>query len=212
MDVSDLPGGALAGGHGEVTQHMVFDGPTFYMRSPAFAAMLPSGTSWLKFDLAKAGTSAGIDLASLTQGASQDPTQTLQYLKAAGGDVKRVGTESVRGASTTQYRATIDFSKVPDTAPADQRAAIRASIEQTIELSGARKVPIDVWVGDDGLARRIVTSYGSNLAGQHATIKQRVEIYDFGATVDVKIPPAGETTDFGELGDRLQSGVTGSFG
>jgi hypothetical protein len=213
MGVSELPGGgALDGGGGKVEQHMIFDGITFYMRSPAFAPILPSGKKWLKFDLASAGKSAGIDLSSLTQGANQDPTQTLQYLKAAGGNVKRVGTETVRGTSTTHYTATVDFEKVPDTAPADERAAMRRSIQQIIKLSGTKTVPIDVWVGDDGIARRIVSSYGSNVGGEHATVKQRIEMYDFGTKIDVKIPPDDETVDFSQLGDLLQGAGSGTFG
>jgi hypothetical protein len=211
MDVSNLPGGgALDGGGGAVQQHMVFDGSTFYMRSPAFDAVLPSGKRWLKFDLARAGKEIGVDFSTLMQGANSDPTQTLQYLKAAGGDVKRVGTETVRGTSTTHYRTTVDFEKVPDGAPAGERAAMRKSIQQIIKLSGTKTVPIDVWVGDDGIARRIVSSYGSNIGGERTTIKQRIEMYDFGAKIDVKIPPDDETFDFSQLGELLQGAGSGS--
>lgn len=207
----DVPGGgALGGGGGAVQQHMVFDGFTFYMRSPAFDAVLPSGKKWLKFDLAKAGKEIGVDLSTLTQGANSDPTQTLQYLKAAGGSVKRVGTETVRGTSTTHYKATVDFEKVPDTVPADERAAMRKSIQQIIKLSGTKTVPIDVWVGDDGIARRIVSSYGSNVGGERTTVEQRIEMYDFGAKIDVKVPPDDETFDFSQLGDLLQGAGSGS--
>jgi len=174
--------------------------------------VLPSGKKWLKFDLAKAGKEIGVDFSTLTQGANQDPTQTLQYLKAAGGSVTRVGTETVRGTSTTHYKATVDFEKVPDTAPADERAAMRKSIQQIIKLSGTKTVPIEVWVGDDGIARRIVSSYGSNVGGERTTVKQRIEMYDFGAKIDVKIPPGSETFDFSQLGDLLQGAGSGTFG
>jgi hypothetical protein len=213
MDVSNLQGAdALGGAGGKVEQHMIFDGFTFYMNSGAFGAMLPGAKKWLKLDLAETGKDLGIDLSSLTQGAGQDPTQTLQYLKAAGGDITKVGTESVRGTSTTHYKATVDFAKVPDTAPPDQRAEMRKSIDQIIKLSGTKTVPVDVWVGDDGLARRIVTDYGSNVGGQHTQIKQRIEMFDFGTKVDVKIPPASEVMDFSELGDLLQGAGGGTFG
>jgi hypothetical protein len=208
---------SLAGGGEAVQQRMIFDGLTFYLSSPMFEQILPGGKRWLKIDLAAAGKQAGVDVGALMgQGASQDPTQVLTYLKAASGDITRVGTETVRGVATTHYTATIDFRKVPDSAPADQRAAVRRSIEQLIKLAGSSRAPIEVWIDEDGLARRVVTTTTTGTAAQRIKLRQRIELYDFGTKVDVKIPPAGAVVDFGDLGDLggLSPGAgtgTGSF-
>ena len=197
MDTSSLAGGGEA-----VQQRMIFDGTTFYMRSPLFEHILPAGKRWLRIDLATIGKQAGFDLGALVNSsASQDPTQMLAYLKAASGDVKRVGSETVRGVETTHYKATIDFRKVPDSAPKDQRAAVRRSIEQLIELSGTSTAPIEVWIGEDDLARRIVTTTTAGTAAQRIKLRQRIELYDFGTKVDVAIPPASAVLDMGDLGD-----------
>ena len=210
MDLSSLGGGGVPGG-GTVTQRMIFDGLTFYMRSEISEQFLPAGKRWLKIDLDAVGKQMGLDIGALTgQGASQDPTQVLAYLKAASGDVTRVGTETVRGVATTHYKATIDFRKVPDSAPADQRAAVRRSIEQLIELSGASTAPIEVWIDEAGLARRIVSTTTTGTQAQRMKLRQRIELFDFGTKVDVKLPPAGAVLDASDLGDLSQGGGTGS--
>lgn len=206
MDLSSLPGaGALGGGASK--QHIILDGLTIYMSFPALTSDLPSGKKWLKLDLQKVGKEAGFDLSSLMQGGSQDPTQSLQYLKAASGDVTKVGTESVRGEPTTHYKATIDFNKVPDAFPAGQRAAMRRSIKQIIRLAGTSTAPMEVWIGDDGVVRRMADTITTKIAGERATIRQRIELYDFGTKVDVKIPPARESVDLGRLGAGLGTGL-----
>ena len=204
MDLSSVPGAGALGGASE--QRMIFDGLTFYMTVPALTHSLPGARKWLKIDVAKLGKTAGIDLGSLMQGASQDPTQALQYLKAAAGDVTKVGTETVRGEPTTHYKATIDFDKVPAAYPADQRAAVRRSLKQIVRLSGTSSVPMEVWVGDDGLARRLAYTVRSDFGGERATIRQRIEFYDFGTKVDVKVPSARESVDITKLGGALGAG------
>jgi hypothetical protein len=49
-----------------------------------------------------------IDLGAFSQGAGQDPTQTLQCLKAACGTITRVGRQPVREEPTTHYKAAVD--------------------------------------------------------------------------------------------------------
>ena len=93
-------------------QHMIIDGLNVYMSSPLFAKSFPPGKKWLKLDLGELGKQAGVNMAALMQsGGGQDPTQSLQYLKGAGGDMVKVG-ESVRGEPTTHYKATVDFNRV----------------------------------------------------------------------------------------------------
>jgi hypothetical protein len=211
MDVASLGGGDVPGG-GALKQRMIFDGLTFYMSSPMLRPLLPSGKRWLKIDLDTLGKQAGLDLGALmSQGGGQDPTQVLAYLKAASGDVERVGTDTVRGVATTHYKATIDFRKVPDSAPAGERAAVRRSMEQLIDVSGTSTAPIEVWIGQDGLARRIVTTTTTGTAAQRIKLRQRIELYDFGTKVDVKPPPASAVLDAGDFGGLPPGAAPGSL-
>ena len=99
-------------------QHIIIDGLTMYMSSPLLAKGFPPGKKWLKLDLGELGKQAGVDMAALLQsGGGQDPTQSLQYLNAASGDIVKVGEESVRGEPTTHYKGTVDFNRVARSVP-----------------------------------------------------------------------------------------------
>ena len=179
---------------------VVFERLTIYMRSAAFAAILPGAKRWLKLDVEKAGKTAGIDLGALAQ-QGQDPTQTLRYLKAASGAVERVGEEDVRGVKTTGYKATIDLRRYPELVPAKDRAPARAAIEQVIELLGTDKAPVEVWIGEDGIVRRLKQKVSAPIppGRERSTIEQQVDFFDFGTPVDVRLPPADEVQDATDL-------------
>jgi hypothetical protein len=202
MDLSSLKAvGAI--GRAASTQHVIIDGSTMYMSSPLFAGGLPGRKQWLKVDLAKLGKLADVDVGSLMQSGSQDPTQMLRFLKGASGDVTKLGTETVRGEPTTHYKATIDFAKIPDTVPADQRAAVRSAMRELVRLGGSKTMPVEVWIGDDGLARRVATHMTITIEEQRTKLSQRMEFYDFGTKVAIAIPRASETFDASELGREL---------
>jgi hypothetical protein len=203
MDLSSLEGAGMLGGTASNKQHVIIDGSTMYMSSPLFAAGLPGGKKWLKLDLAKFGGQAGLDLGSLMQSASQDPTQMLRFLKGASGDITKLGTETVRGQPTTRYRATIDFTKIPDTVPASERAAVRSAMRELVRLGGSRTMPVEVWIGDDGVARRVATDMTMTIEGRRMKLAQRIEYYDFGSKVVIDVPRASETFDAAELGRAL---------
>jgi hypothetical protein len=190
MDLSGLgAGGAFGSGKLEV----VFDRLVVYLRFPPEVVQgLPGALAWLKVDLAKLGAQQGIDFEQLLQFNQSDPTEALAYLRAAGSDFRELGSEEVRSVGTTRYRGTIDLHKVAAQAPAQARK----SYERVIELSGQSTLPMDVWIDDEGLARRI--RFEQQLPNG-AALKMTVELYDFGADVDVEVPPADQVTDLTEL-------------
>ena len=187
-------GSGLPASARDATQQLIIDGLRIYVRSPLLASLLPSGVKWLKIDAAKVGRAAGIDLAVLAQSA-QDPSQSMQVLEAVSGDVKKVGDEQVRGVDTTHYRATVDLRKYPSVVPEASRAAAEVSVEKTIQLTGTRRIPVDVWIDGDDLVRR----FEQKLAAQGMPITQRIELYDFGTKVDVEPPPAREVKDLSDI-------------
>ncbi len=157
----------------------ILDGTTMYAQSPMFSSQLPTGKSWMKIDLKKAGDSS-MNFSSLS---SQSPTQLLQQLEAAG-SVKSLGTESIDGVDTTHYQVTnLDFAKLPHGAKLDA-------------LAHPSFGPIDVWIGNsDGYVRRESLSFTYSVAGQSGSMKARVDLSKFGEPVDVTIPPSSEVFD-----------------
>ena len=129
----------------------------------------------------------------------------MQVLEVVSGDVKKLGDEQVRGVDATHYRATDDLRKLPSVVPEATRAAAKATVDKTIQLTGTRMIPVDVWIDGDNLVRRLE----QKLAAQGMPITQRIELYDFGTKVDVEPPPAREVKD---LSDVAAAGLAGSNG
>jgi hypothetical protein len=181
------------------TMDAVFLNRIIYLHFPAaIAGKIPGGKSWVKLDLDKAARQQGIDLGALqSTSTNNDPAQQLAQLRGAG-DVKKVGTETIRGTKTTHYKATIDLRKAADRAPADQRAAAKRSVEQIIKLTGSSTVPTEVWLDKQGRARRM--SFTMKAQGQ--SLRETMDLYDFGTREAIKAPPASDTQDITELAGK----------
>jgi hypothetical protein len=184
---------------------MIIDKLVVYMRFPFLAQLLPSGADWIKIDAEALSEAAGVDLGSFSQLGQTDPSQSLQYLRAVSGDVEEVGTEEVRGVETTHYKATVDLEKVPDVLPEDQREAMRKSIDALVKQAGTNEIPVEVWVDEDGLVRRMRQDFSFDAEGGQgkADFTVDIEMYDFGVEVDVEPPPEEDTVDITKLGAGL---------
>ena len=67
--------------------------------------------------------------------------------------------------------------------------------------TGSSTVPVDIWVGEDGLVRRLTQRLRLNVQGGPSAIEQRFELYDFGAKVEVVVPDADDVADLTDLLD-----------
>jgi hypothetical protein len=191
LDMSNLSGaGAVVpGGKAE----LVFDQLVYYMKLPEGSGLpLPPGKEWLKLDLQKLSQSQGLDLEQLAQLNQSDPSQALDFLRGASEDFERVGTEDVRGVTTTHYKGTIDLTKVSENAPPE----IAEQYRKLAELGPSTKVPMEVWIGDDDLVRRIRFEQALD---ENSTMTMEEEFYDFGADVDVTPPPDDQVVDLTAL-------------
>ncbi len=193
--------GAPPAGPGEMT--VIQDGTVVYVTGSQLSRFLPGDARWLKMDLDAIGRGSGIDVAALSQLGQSDPAQTLHYLRGVSGDVDELGTEEVRGVKTTRYRATIDLEKAAARAPEAVRARVKESIRLIKEQLGNIKIPTQVWIDDDGLPRRIRTTYayGQPADKRSSPLTQTftMELFDFGVPVDVEAPPPGKVTDLAKL-------------
>jgi hypothetical protein len=187
---------------------MVFAGLVIYERLPSeLASQLPGGKAWIKLDLEALGSMTGVDLGSLADASSSDPTQALQFLEGASGEVTKVGTDTIRGDATTHYRATLDLEKAAEGLSADARTAY----EQAVKGLGTTTLPADVWIDTEGRLRRMEyaldeSAFGASAApGALDTVRFAMELYDFGVPVSVETPDPSEVTDLSELLGGLAS-------
>jgi hypothetical protein len=168
-----------------------------YVKSGLAAAYLPGGKQWVELNVSKLGKSKGLDVGQLLSGSQIQPGDLLSMLKAEGAKVDTVGTATVDGAATTHYRVTIDVAK-----------AVQASGVPSALLGGAAKqlptIPANVWIGKDGLVRRVELSYG--VAQTRAAMK--MDLYDYGAHVTIAAPPSGSVFDATQL---AESGIGSGF-
>ncbi len=182
----------------DMSERMV--GTTIYMHSPLFSGA--TGKPWIKLDLQKIGKAEGLDMSAAMSGGGSDPTQMLEYLNAASDSIDRVGTEDVRGTSTTtHYHVVVDLLKIANAVPAAKHVAVRRTLQREVDLIGTRTMPIDVWIDSQGLVRREHVQL--SMRPQNATVpvgmEMTIDFFDFGAPVHVVPPPARQVADFSDL-------------
>lgn len=169
--------GAL--GKGQV----VMIGNTLYLTlPPSVRKRAAAGKRWEVGDLAKAAKVRGSDLSQFAP--STAPGSMLEQLRAVG-DVRRVGTDTVRGVPTTHFHATVDLHKAAALLPPARRAQIQPQIDLLLLQAGQSTVPVDAWLdGQKRLRRESVTL--ANLG------TMRLDLYDFGKPRRVVAPPADQ--------------------
>lgn len=169
---------------------------SLFVLLPEQAAPLLAGKKWVKLDLDQA-KSASPDPFNLY---AFDPKQLVTAVTAVThGTV--VGPEQVRGAATTHFTGTLDPSAVTSSGVDSTFAA------QFAKATKGAATPVDVWLDDTGLVRKMSIQLpppGAALTAGSNPIAS-VELYDFG-TADVSFtqPPAAEVAGLDDL-----SGLSG---
>ncbi len=177
---------------------MILNGSDLYLRMPFLKSLVPQLKPWLKLNLRRASPQ-GLDFSAFLQlGQGGDPTQLIQYLRGAT-EVKRKGKEDVRGVETTHYEMTVDLEQVAKTAPPAQRARLRAATQRLIQITGQRKIPVELWVDEGGLVRRLEQKQTFPIQGRKSEMTTRMELYDFGIPVDAAAPASSQVSDVSQL-------------
>jgi predicted small lipoprotein YifL len=196
FDVGDLLRGSGLPASANERWTILTQGPVLYMHAPTLAQQLPGGQEWLKVNVEALAKSRRIDLGQFRQLTQSDPAQMLAYLRAAGGKIEKVGEEKVRGVDTTHYKAEVDLDKVAGQAPPSLRQAFRTSIQSLERGLGTHTIPVDVWVDENDLVRRLEEHLPVAGGGK---IDFAVDFFDFGTPVSVTPPPAAQTLDLGTV-------------
>jgi hypothetical protein len=183
-------------------------GLTVYMKVPAEAASDFDNKPWFKVDVAALMRQAGmdVDIGSLLQGQSNDPTQGLGMIRGADNVVK-IDEGDIRGVHTTHYRLDVNIDKAIAEAPTPEA---KDAMQRLTNLYTVRTFPVEVWLDDQGRVRQYQESLsagvirlpaglqtqGDPLAG-HVTVTY--DLYDFGRPVDVQLPPADQVANINEM-------------
>jgi hypothetical protein len=182
----------------------VIDKPYIYVRTPSGSdSDITHGKPWLRLDLSTFSQSLG---GGSFSGGSSNPTEVLSYLRAAG-TVSRVGDEQVRGVDSTRYHAAIDLSRFGAAVPRAQRAAARRAGKLLERITGAKTLPMDVWVGN-GRITRISFSLSTCTPKGRVNESLSMDLYAYGPQPAVTPPSADQATDVdAQVKAQVQQGL-----
>jgi hypothetical protein len=169
---------------------------------PALASRIPGGKQWIKLDVSKLGKSAGIDLNQLMSGSQLQPSDLLSMLKSENAQIRKVGQATVDGTATTHYHVVLNMA---------QALKVRGLSSPMLAAVAAQMptLPEDVWIGKDGLVRRIKFSIATHEQGRSVQVAMAMDLYDYGASVSIAAPPASDVFDATEF---AQQGLGNAFG
>ena len=189
--------GELPGMPAGAEMELILDGSTFYLRMPDLAGAQGLPTEWVSMDIDE--VAPGFDsLVALSQG-QNDPTSSFAYLKGIT-DAEVVGTETVAGFETTHYRGSADMQEALDRLSAEADADARQALAQARKIMGTADVPIDVWIDEDGLVRRMSFSMEASAGAAGAfSMRMNMEISEYDIDVELPIPAADDVTDLGQV-------------
>jgi outer membrane murein-binding lipoprotein Lpp len=188
-ELPGLPSGA--------EMEMILEGSTFYMRMPELAGSQGLPTEWISMDIDE--VAPGFDnLVELSRG-QNDPTSSLAYLEGIT-EAEVIGTETVAGVQTTHYAGTVDLNEAVDQLSGDADASAREALAQAEKVLGKAPMPVDVWIDDEGLLRRMSFSMATKAGAAMAfSMEMTMEISEYGIDVELPIPPAEDVTDLTEM-------------
>lgn len=177
----------------------------YYAKMGDKFARQAGGRHWIRYgydDLARLGGSSGAYLKDQMQHTT--PNQSVKLLLASG-DVKKVGSEKVRGVDTTHYSGTVDVADLVgknSSLSAGQLAGVKKQLTQ----DGVDTETVDIWIdGKDLLVKTAVK--GRMSAGEYS---QTGYYSDYGVKASATRPPAGDTQDFKQLLKQQNQNGSGS--
>ena len=148
-----------------------------------FAAQM-HGKHWIKYaydDLADLPGGSGTYLKDQLHNTA--PIQPVRLLLASG-DVRRAGTETVRGERTTHYSGTVTVAGLADSA-----------LKEQLVQAGVSTETVDIWVNDRNLLVKKVER-GELTSGR---MLSTAYYSAYGVKAAVAAPEGGDTADFKDL-------------
>ncbi|WP_405870089.1 MULTISPECIES: hypothetical protein [unclassified Streptomyces] len=166
----------------------------YYAKMGEKFAEQAGGKHWIRYgydDLADLGGSSGAYLKDQMQNTT--PNQSVKLLLASG-DVKKVGTEKVRGVNTTHYAGTVDVADLAGK-NSNLTASQLAGLKKQLTQAGVTTETVDIWVNDQDLLVKKIEK-GQMSAGEYT---QTAYYSDYGVKVSATKPAASDTEDFKAL-------------
>lgn len=175
MTINESVAGARV--HGPV----IFSGLNFWLKSSAIAgaAQRTGGKAWIYVDMSKSLGALGVSSLPSTI----NPSQFLDYLNTVGATPTRVGSVTIDGVKTIEYRATIDLARYA------QKYGVSSKTTSALESTlGGHSLPVEVWIDGQNRVRRIRIAFPECVEGSKLQFSMTMGIYGFGPQPQVQIP------------------------
>jgi hypothetical protein len=178
---------------------VVQDGGVGYVRLPAIDDRLPEGKTWVR-GMAGDVNAGGFDFKELESFTQSDPREVLEALNGLTGEIETLGTEDLRGVETTHYRAVLDPVELAKRAAAG-RADATSLVDELSTQGGIGDVPLDVWIDANGLVRKLSLDFSAtdSTSAQSSHVALAFELWDYGESVEIDVPPASQVVDASAL-------------
>ena len=199
MDLGDLMGmlgqvmGEDVAGSGQM--ELIVDGDTVYLRSDLLSSF-SGGKPWIAITGESMTEGGAFGLGDMVTGTG-GPDSFMAMLEAIDAEVETVGREQVRGVDTNHVRAVLDLDAILAEADESMAADLRDSLAEMGATGSLGTLPIDAWIGDDDVVRKVVVEV--DLAGlggveglEQGTLVISFELFDLGQPVDITLPDPAE--------------------
>jgi hypothetical protein len=80
-------------------------------------------------------------------------------------------------------------------------------VQRLIDQGAPAKLPVDVWVGDDGLVRQLTMSYAVTKNGEAFDLSASFKLSDYGTDVTVSAPSGDQVFDLTGIASALGSAM-----
>jgi hypothetical protein len=174
---------------GEVDMEAIGDGSKAYLKSALFEH-LPDGDEWIGYDTAL-GTSS-----ETAFGTSSNPSEQLDLLRGVSDEFRALDKRTIRGVSTTGYRATLDFDHYVDYLRSKGANQAADAYERVAEVAPTT-AEIETWIDDEKLVRRIkvTTHTHDSHSDDTSSTKMTMDFYDFGISPQIQLPDSSTVYD-----------------
>jgi hypothetical protein len=183
----------VSGGPEQITEQAIYLNKTIYLNlGDAIGQVLP-GKSWISLDLSQ--LTQGSATKSLGNGSSLsgDPAAVLQVLGQDGNQATDLGSSTFNGVNVEGYSVHVN----PGAIKAElAKENLPAWLQQAVKSVSNPNVTYKVYVDGSGQLARMTTDTSETVSGVAANEGITMDFTNYGVTVDITAPPAGEVATF----------------
>ncbi len=197
----------VATGPEKITEQAVYLNKVIYINLGSAASQILPGKSWLSLDLGQ--LTQGGAAQSLGTGSSlgNDPAAALQALAQNGNKATDLGSSTIDGVAAEGYAVHLDAA----TLKADiANENLPAWMQDAVASVSNPHVDYKVYVDGSGRLVRMTTETTVTVSGLTVNEGISMDFSDYGATVNVSAPPAGDVVSFQSFFQQAAGSLSGS--